>query len=188
MSTVDNLTKTPDDIVINALIESDPSDISVMFLISNPGPESEGNTFLVTLGFEDLCLADWEKANYPQIVAPAIGFVTRSIPGNRGVVDITELSPKASCQLVEVKKIGGPPYVQAVVHRDVLPSRLQVLDFTTIILRPDSQTKKLLVSTFFPGSATPPPSRLRPSEVTAAVKTVAHALELGVKYVKVAGQ
>lgn len=180
-------TKTPDDVVINALIESDPSDISAMLVVSNPGPDSEGNTFLVTLGFEDLCLADWEEAKDPEIVAPALSFVTRSIPGNRGVVDITELSSKAKCLMVEVNNKGGSPYVQAVVHRDALPSRLQMLDFTTIILRPDSQTKKLVVSTFFPGSAIPPPSRLRPSEATAAVKTVAHALELGVKYVKVVG-
>lgn len=153
------------------------------FVTRNPGPESEGSTFLEPQSIESLSAAEWEPASDDAIKAPAVGFVAQ-IPGFLGIVAMDQLDPEAPCKMTLGHK-GTVPFVSAVIERSSLPGELQKVPFTTMLLGP-GDGGELVVWTFFPGGAVPP-STMEPSDATEAVRTVADAVALGFGYAKVAG-
>jgi hypothetical protein len=169
--------------VRNAIANTSAEYLAKTLLTRNPGPESEGSTFLDPQSVESLATAEWSDANDSAISAPAVGYVS-NIPGLLGIVELSKLNPQAPCEMVQGHK-KGIPFVSPVVSPASLPQEMKVVNFTTLLCGPGDNG--LIVWTFFPGGAIPP-STMEPSEATAAVKTVADAIRLGFAYGKVAGK
>ena len=158
------------------------------FTVRNPGPESEGSTFLKPIKARDLLKASWEEYSHPAIIPPAIGFTT-AISGTMGIISLETLPPATPCEMRQEHK-GETPFVSPVVAREYALEREEIrVDFTVILLGPCSRPghSDSIVFTFHPG---PPmsPSTMRPDATTAMVKTTRDAIQLGFLYAKVVTQ
>lgn len=153
------------------------------FLTRNPGPESEGSTFLEPQTPESLMSANWEKYDHPDIAPPAIGYKA-DIPGKVGVIKLSELNPETPIKM-ELGHKGEDEFVFPIISQSDVPSRLSEVDFTTLLIGPGGDD--LIVYTFFPGDPIMP-STTTPSEETESAKTVRDAMRLGFEYGKVSGR
>lgn len=169
-------------VVRDAIVRSYKPQLEVIFRTHNPGPRSEGSTFLEPQSLESLMRADWSKYEHSEIKPPAQGF-RANIPGKLGIVKIGELCPETPCTMTLEHK-GSLLFVSPLVDREFIPRKLQQVSFTTILLGPSED--RLIVWTFFPGDPVSP-SDMRETLKTKAVHTVKDVINLGFDYVKIRG-
>lgn len=148
-------------------------------------PGGAGSTFTGVKSVEDILAAlnraeDWEEYSHPAIMPGCTAFITRSLGGVLGVVDLAALPVDTVVTLDDRKGTGK---VSCVVSAAAVPQR-PVAGFTIVILG-EEQGREVLF-TLHPGEPVRPSSVQTEPGMHGTTVTVAEAINMGLTTAKVA--